>query len=199
MLLEGERRLDRYFSGNTIEPVNREKWMKVIGCALLLVGGLGFLAPMLSATGILKLPSDVEWPVGSASGILVAKDGEHVVLVKAASRIQIYDPAWKFLRGWHINPGEKVFALRLGGETNIELFTVQSKQRFVYGLNGQLLSQDSYTPQQFSDSHNPGVSATIPTHWWLWMLTSPAHSWIVAALGGGLLFVAAWKAKPKPV
>lgn len=179
--------------------MNWGKWVKAIGSALVMIGGLGFIAPMLSAAGLLKLPGNIEWPVGSAHGVLVAKSGEYVVLVRAASRIQVYDPALRFLCGWQINPGEKGFRFRLGSETNIEVLATQSRQRFIYSLNGQLLTQDTYAPEQLPDSDKPRTSVIVPTRWWLWILTSPVHAWIVAAVGGGLLVACAWKAKPKPV
>ena len=172
-------------------------WVQTFGFILLAVGGLGFIAPLLCATGLLKLSDDTEWPVGSARRTFTAKNGEHVVLVEAASRIQVYDPNWRFRNGWRISPGEKGFDLRLGSETNVEVIT--RHQRFVYSLNGELISQGEYAPQQLHDSHKSGESAIVPTHWSLWVLTSPAHSWIVAALGGGLLFLCNRKQNPKLV
>jgi hypothetical protein len=177
-------------------PGNKE-YIKFIGYSLLAVGGFGFFATMLSAMGGLgRLPA-FDWPAGNVRGVLVMPDGERVVPLKAPGRIQVYDSDWRFLRGWHANAGGGTFTLRLNGTNRIEVFTARRQQRYVYSLDGELLSQETYAPQRYSDFYVPGKSASVPTRWWMWMLTSPFYSWIVGAFGGGLVFLCSWKAKKR--
>ncbi len=161
------------------------------GYGLMAVGGLGFfVSPLSSLGGLQWLPSSFEWPVGSARGILVMPDGRHVVPHTASGRIQVYDAAWRFLRGWHVDAGGGVFVLRNAATNQIEVITARRHLRYLYELDGSLVSQATYSPRRYSDLTASGISSDVPTRWWLWLFTSPAHSWIVLALGGLLLLLA---------
>ena len=161
-----------------------------IGYSLVSFGGLGFFGTALVALGGFPwLQPTFEWPVGRARGVLVMPSGERVVPLKTASRIQVYDSAGRFLRGWQVGASGGAFILRLDESKKIEVLTSRGDRRYLYSLDGELLSQDTYAPGRYSEFYEKGEPLSIPTHWWLWMLTSPFHSWIVAALGGILLFL----------
>jgi hypothetical protein len=173
----------------------KQKYAKVIGYSLLAIGGLGFFGTIFSAVGGLGSLASFEWPAGSVRGIVVMPDGKRVVPLEWPGRIQVYDSAWRFLRGWHVDAGGGAFTLRLGDTNTIEVFTARGQKRYVYGLGGEIFSHGTYAPSSYSDFYVPGEHTVVPTRWWMWMLTSPFHSWIVGALGGVLLFLCARKTR----
>jgi len=168
----------------------RKRWMTMIGYSLVAIGGLGFFGAGLSSVGGLTwLPNSFEWPAGFVRHILVMPDGKHVVPHTPSGRIQVYDPTWKFLRGWHVDASGGVFKLRLASSNQIEVITARGQMRYVYGIDGNLHSQATYKPQSYSDFPVSDESAAVPTPWWLWMFTSPVYSWIIGASGMALLFL----------
>lgn len=176
----------------------KKRWLTTAGGICLAVGGLGFFATTLSGLGGLRWLSPTwEWPVSSARGIIVMPDGKHVIPLKSAGRIQVYDPTWKFLRGWHVDAAGGTFILRLFDTDKVEVITARRAMRYVYDSGGVLLSEQTYAPQKYSDFWAPGQKAVVPTRWWWWPFTSPAHSWIIAVTGAILLFLAQ-SAKPVP-
>ena len=167
------------------------RFLMAVGGILLALGGFGFFGTALSAFGGLRwLPASFEWPVGSARGVVVTRDGMHVVPLTASGRIQVYDRDWRFLRGWYVDASGGVFVLRPADTNQIEVITARRQMRYVYSLDGSLLSQERYAPRSYSDFPASGVSAAVPTRWWLRMFTNPAWSWAVGVTGGALLFLA---------
>jgi len=153
------------------------------------IGGLGFFGTALSATGGLAwLPSNFEWPAGFATGILTMTDGKQVVPLTAAGRIQVYDSEWRFLKGWYVDAGGGIFKIR-PKDNEIEVITSRGRMRYLYAIDGSLLSQDSYAPQSYADFPTPGRSAVVPTRWWLWLFSSPFYSWATGATGMILLIL----------
>jgi len=170
----------------------------VLGYALVAFGGLGFFGLMFSTLGGLRwLPSTVAWPVGSVHGSLTMPDGTHVVPVQiAGQKIQIYGPDWRYVRGWYVAAGGgRRFLLQLAGTNSVEVITKPHSMRYVYDLDGRLLLSQSYAPTNFADFSGSGEKVRVPTPWWLWMFTSPMHSWLVFMLGGILLFLENLSAK----
>lgn len=170
------------------------RWVEAVGLILVALGGAGFFGIAFSAVGGLSwLPRTFEWPVGSASGILSLADGKHVVPVQAPDRVQVYDANWKFLRGWYVDAHAGWFDLRPAGTDKFEVRTARGQLRYVYALDGTLLSQGTYELGAYDHSPAASESARIPTPLWLWALTSPAYSWGVIMAGGVLVYLSTRK------
>ena len=169
------------------------RWVSVIGYGLMAFGGLGFFGLAVSSFGGFRwLPSNFEWPVGAVHGALTMSDGTHVVPVKlAGNKIQIYNPDWRFLRGWYVPAGGGgQFELQLAGSDRIEVITRRPAMLYLYEPNGLLISTRGYAPKAFADFPGSAENARVPTPWWLWMVTSPIHSWLIFGLGFAVLFLA---------
>ena len=168
-----------------------------LGYALVTFGGIGFFGLAFSSFGGLRwLPTTFEWPVGFVRGSLTMHDGTHVVPVElAGNRIQIYSPEWRFVRAWYVpHGGGGRIHLQLKETNVIEIITRSDSMRYLYDINGSLLSEKSYIPKKFVDFPGSKESDTVPTPWWLWMLTSPLNSWLVFA-GGMIVLILTSKNK----
>ena len=150
---------------------------------LVLVGAGGFFAAGLSAVGVLKLPSSVEWPAGYVTGVVTMADGKYVVPLVPPGRVQLYDPQWHFLRGWHVDAEGGDFRVRCSPDGLIEVFTARGNHYYSFKENGELISATTATDSEFSSLQNTGRSVVVPTPAPLWFLSSPFLSWGVALVG----------------
>jgi hypothetical protein len=174
------------------------RWLIVLGYSLLALGGIGFFGLAFSSVGGLRwLPNTFEWPVGFVRGSLTMPDGTHVIPVElAGNRIQVYSPDWRFVRAWYVpEGGGGRIHIQIAQTNKIEVFTRIHTMRYLYDLDGSLVSAQTYAPKAFTDFPGSDESASVPTHWWLWMFTNPAHSLLILALGGILVFFASRRAK----
>jgi hypothetical protein len=168
----------------TLRDTNRwKRWLALPSSFLIAVGAVGFFCCGISYTGGLDwLPSAFEWPAGFVDGVLTTSSHGRIVLIKPAGRVQVYDPAWRFLRGWPVSAGLK---LRLLQDGTVEVLT-KGQKGFVFDLNGRLLSQETYAVRDFLDLENSlpaGESIFVPTPWWLYVFSSPFLSWLVMLSG----------------
>ncbi len=165
------------------ESTCRRRWLTLPSSILLAIGAIGFFGQGLSAVGALNwMPHSIEWPAGYADHALKTTDGDHIVLIEGAGRIQVYDPAWHFVRGWAAGP---VLKLRLLADGTIEALT-KGQRGLVFDLNGKLLSQRRYGIHEWiviQNSLPPGESLWVRTSPWLFIGSNPLWSWLVAALG----------------
>jgi hypothetical protein len=173
------------------------RWPVLLGGALIMVGIVSFMGQAASATGGLNwLPETWQWPVGSADGVITTQNGLHVVPTIAAGRVQVYDPEWHFLRGWHIGPGATgVFALRPLERDQFEVFTARGDNRYVFNTNGKLISSGKYPGEDYETVSQAGRPAAIPTSWWLWAFSSPDRSMLVGMAGFALFALACYRRK----
>ena len=166
--------------------------LAAVGCVLAALGGMVFFGLGFSHFGGLRwLPASFEWPVGSARGSLTMPDGTHVVPVAlAGNKLQLYTSDWRFLRGWYVPAGGGgQFHLQLAQSNKIEVITRRNAMRYLYNIDGTLMSEQSYAPKAFADFPGSTERIQVPTPWWLWMLTSPMHPWLVIAAGGLLVLL----------
>lgn len=172
----------------------KKRCLKAVGSILMALGGFGFFGTGLSALGGLRwLPATFEWPMGVVGGVVMMPNGTQVVPHTASGRIQVYDRDWRFLRGWYVDASGGLFVLRPAGPNQIEVITARRQMRYVYSLDGSLLSQEGYAPMSYSDFPASGFSVAVPTRWWLWTFTSPFYSWAVIGTGMVLLCLAGGK------
>ncbi len=168
----------------------RRNALAAVGCTLAALGGLGFCGLVFSGFGGLRwLPASLEWPVGSVRGALTMADGTHVVPVPVAgNKVQLYTPDWRFLRGWYVPAwGGGQFHLQLAQSNRFEVITRRNAMRYLYNLDGFVVSEESYAPKAFEGFSESAEKVQVPTRWWLWMFTSPIHPWLV--MGAGVLLV----------
>jgi hypothetical protein len=174
-----------------VRPPKRNA-LAALGYALVALGGLGFFGLAFSDFGGLRwLPANFEWPVGSVRGSLTMPDGTHVVpVVLAGKKLQLYTPAWRFLRAWYVPAwGGGQFHLQLAQSNKIEVVTRRNAMRYLYNVDGSLISEQSYAPKAFADYPGSTEKVHVPTPWWLWMFTSPLHPWLAIAAGAVLVIL----------
>jgi hypothetical protein len=159
------------------------RWLALLSSVLIAAGACGFFGLGLSYVGGLNwLPPSFEWPAGFVDGVLTTSNRSHIVLIKPAGRVQIYDSVWHFVRGW---PAGAALKLHLLADGNVEVL-MKGQWSFVFDLNGKLISQRRYGVHEFIDLENSlpaGESVFVPTSPWLYIFSSPLLSWLVGAAG----------------
>lgn len=159
--------------------------LSVVASFLLVVGAIGFSIPFFASDGGLNwLPESCEWPVGHADGVVSMKNGLHIVPQRNVYRIHVYDSDWAFIRSWPINAYGGSFKIRAADDESIEVVTARGDRRYVFNIDGELLSDDPYEGDysSFPDSEN---SVTILPALWLWVFADSFNAWFV--LGAGVL------------
>jgi len=167
-----------------LEETAWPKLLLALPGAMALLGVACLFAPSFPAEGVVHLPNSYEWPAGYVTHVITAADGNYVVPLVDAGRVQIYDPHWRFLRGWNVNAlggGFKVAASPAGA---VEVFAAKARRHYIFDENGDLISS---VPLLESDELllDQGHALIVPTPIWLWPLSSPAIS--LALIGLGLL------------
>lgn len=138
------------------------------------------------------LPETYEWPAGWTSNIVMTPEGFYIVPHTPAGRIQLYDAGMQFIRGWPVDAGGGVFKLLPFDAANqqVGVVTARKNLKFVYDIEGNLLSRASYSPARYDAYPTVGVSLWVPTRFWLLPLSSPMIAWLMGASGMlGLYFL----------
>lgn len=156
--------------------------MGVMG-ALVMIGAGGFFAAALSAAGVFKLSSSVEWPAGYVSGVMTTADGKYVVPLVPAGRVQLYDAQWHFLRGWNVDAQGGNFKVKCPADGTIEVLTARGQRRYIFTQAGQLLSNVSLSSDEYSSNDAGAQSVAVPTSLLLSVFSSPFLSWAVGVIG----------------
>ena len=166
------------------------RWLTTAASCLLVVGAAGFFGSALSAVGGLSwLPSTFEWPAGYTGGVVSTAEGLHVVPHTPSGRIQVYDANWYFLTGWHVDAGGGTFKLLAPAGGRIEVITSRGQWRYVFGLDGRLISKSTYQPKTYTSFPDAGESLVVPTAPWLWAFSHPGISWAIAMTGMVMLII----------
>jgi hypothetical protein len=174
--------LSNYFRN----PYSRS-WAVGISTALMgllvFIGMGGFFAQFLVGTGALALPKHIQWPVGNATGVTRTQDGIYVVPLVPQSRVQLYDAQRQFLLGWNVDTGGKDFRVDCSPDGAIEV--IRGNRKYLFSRNGDLLKEENI--EAIGDGYNSVLSSSesvaVPTSPFLWIFTSPFHSWLIGALG----------------
>ncbi len=160
--------------------------------------GAGFAGGLLMAYGISaffgtaysvggSLPATFEWPMGRADQLIEVSDGRWIAVHPTSARIQVYDREWKFLHAWVVHAGGGEFRARLLPDDKVEVWTARGALHFVFTLDGTLLEQSSYPPEQYPRLPVTAGPGYVPTSLLLWPFSSPFVAWWVALAGGLLL------------
>lgn len=168
-----------------------KRWLAILGSFFLVVGATGFFGSALSAFGGLNcLPNSFEWPVGSSEGVISTPEGKHIVPLTSCGRIQVYNPDWSFVTGWPIDAAGGTFKLLWPTDGSIEVVTARGNLRYVFDMEGRLISKDSYKPDTYDSFPDLGQPVVVPTSPWLWVFSKPGYSWAALVIGMALCFVA---------
>ncbi|HSY31439.1 MAG TPA: hypothetical protein VLA42_05580 [Verrucomicrobiae bacterium] len=160
----------------------KTNWVVAAMGLLVLTGFGGFFAAALAAEGILKLPNSFEWPAGYVEGVKTLPDGKSVVPLEPSGRLQIYDPNWRFLRGWHVDAHAGRFRVECPSSGLIEVYTGRGNHHYTYKENGQMVSSMTYS-EGFSWPPEEGSYIVVPTTPIGWVFSSPFISWSAGVLG----------------
>lgn len=162
-----------------------------LACACLTIGAIGFFGSWLSATGGLNwLPTSFEWPVGTASGVLIKPDGTTIVPHTDSGRVQIYGKDLSFQRGWFVDARGGEFKLSPADGTRFYVFTARGDMKLLYDVDGTLLTQEKCRADEYSGIPDIDDRVSIPTPFYLRVFVSSFASWSVAAIGLFLLVIA---------
>ena len=157
----------------------------VSGGIFLATGAAAFFSTTLSSLGV--IPARFEWPVGRADQIIQMRDGFHVVSHTPSGRMQIYDPAWHFVRAWNVDAGGGVFKAKLTPTGFLEVWTARGQKRFLFAPDGRLVEAGSYAPSSYSDFREDGGPGYVSTPFPLWVFAHPFVAWLVAIIGMAML------------
>ncbi len=160
----------------------RLRWSTAGMWLLVLIGFGGFFGTIFAAEGYLKLPSSFEWPAGYAAGVVRMPNGDHVVPLANAARLQIYNADWKFLRGWHVSAGGGDFTVECSDGRALEVYTARGNHHYTFTEEGELLASANYD-KQFGLPHRDASHVVVPTSPFGWIFSSPAISWGIGVLG----------------
>ena len=153
-----------------------------IGGTCMGVGAIGFFGTALVSM-VDWLPGSFEWPIGFTKGVVATSDHYFIVPHTPSGRVQVYDESWKFIRGWHVDARSGTFKLNLSDTNHIHVITARGNMHYVFDLEGNLLSADSYPSTGYSSFPSEGRAYAVPTPIWLWAFSRPFHSWLVALVG----------------
>jgi hypothetical protein len=156
-----------------------------VGGVLIAYGIAAFYGAAISAGG--SLPATFDWPIGRADQLIQAPDGRRIAVHPASAHIQVYDPDWKFLRGWLVQASGGDFKARLLQDEKLEVWTARGAQHFIFTLDGAQLEQSSYPPEDYPRLPVTAGPGDVPTPVLLWPFSQPFIAWGVAVAGGLLL------------
>ena len=162
--------------------------LNFIASACLIIGALGIFGSDLTAYTRGSFSKSFEWPIGNVNYAIELSDGTIVIPLKPTGRIQVYDPALEFQRGWHIDAGGGTFKLVPADDSSFYVYTARNAMKYLYDTNGVLQSSEEYSGS-YADVISQTIQVSIPTPFYLLIFTKPTYSWIVGLMGLLLLFI----------
>lgn len=173
----------------------RPRILVLTGFLLVFLGAVRWTSCQLSWFGALDgLPSSWEWPVGTAKRVITMPDGTHVVAVTSAGRVQIYDPKWKFLRGWAVGAPAGEFKMLPAGPDKFDVMPMRTMRRDTYRLSGDLIARGSRpSGTRYDHLQEAGEPHAVPTAPWIRMILMPLTSWPVSMISLVLLGFLQWR------
>jgi hypothetical protein len=159
-------------------------WLVVLMGMLILIGGEGFFAPSLIVNGVIKPSNSFQWPAGYVNGIVRTPDGGYVVPLKSLARVQVYDPHWRFIRGWQVGTFGKEFRVECTPQGIIDVFSANGLPLSSFTEDGARMSADR-SGRSSADylSMPPPESIMAPTSPLLLAFSSPSLCWVLMVVG----------------
>jgi hypothetical protein len=189
--------------GFALEAVQKKRKPIVLACVVAVLfayGWTAFVVQALGACGGLPFLGDkFEWPIFFTSGTVEDSLGQRYVPHTAAGRIQMYDREGKFLRGWFVDAGGRVFKLHVTEDDELEVFIARGDWHLVFAADGSLLREGPYAGESYDALPvGPYCEITLAVPWYLFPLTSPFVAWLtgVAGMVGMVLFNKYTKPEP---
>jgi hypothetical protein len=176
-----------------VAPPARRRWAHYCGPLLILYGGAGFFFQGLAGTGTLPfVPASTEFPVLWPSANVRDTQGQTIIGMAAAGRVQVYDARGRFLRGWFVPNGGSDLTIVATTADRIEVFTGRGK-RLLYDANGECLDESRAPSGALAVARRAEGprGAPITSPFLLWPFAHPVIGFAVAALG---MVVKAWSA-----
>ena len=163
----------------------RNRRLHYLSGALFLYGVVAFLGQAVGGTGGLAfMPNSLESPVLLPSSSASDSSGNTVVALNSTGRIQIYAPDGHFIRGWYVEQSEAACKVRFTASGDIEVFSRNRNRRYVYDLQGHLLSQVAVPETTFDGVAAHTATGKIPRSLFiLWPFAQPFAAWSLIACG----------------
>jgi hypothetical protein len=181
---------------------------------LFAIGALGFLGGFLFATAGNRFPiPSVEFPLGDVQDVAVDEDGNILLALGFYGRIQLYDSAGRFQRGWPADALGGSFTVAFRGANVVASYAARRHSTILFDLAGTRLNEEAEEapPEHhggassisLSDGstlrvqhgllwpalvrHKDGVTSTVVTGpWYFRPITGPLPTWLLM-LAGALL------------
>jgi len=181
------------------------------GKILLALGALGFLGGFLFATAGSHFPvPSVEFPLGDVQDIAVDKEGNILLALGFYGRIQLYDSAGRFQRGWPAGAFGGSFTVAFRGADVVASYAARRRSTILFDLRGKRLNEWAEEPPRehrgqassisLSDGstlrvqhrflwpalvrHKDGVTSTVVTGpWYFRPVTGPLPTWLLMVAG----------------
>lgn len=128
---------------------------KVLAGVMVAIGALGFTAPsMLSNAGVRVLLSDplqhVELPAMYHTSTIIGPNGRRLSATEHLSRIQSYDSAGRFEKGWFVHSAGGLIAIGLTVDGTVGVAAARTRQVELFNLDGS----PAGLPKPFKRSSN---------------------------------------------
>lgn len=132
--------------------------IRIIGVLFLVVGGVGFLASLVTSLfgSHLRILDSFEFPLGDLRGIAVDTEGNIYCGLRFYSRIQVYDAKGQFLYGKFIDSSGGAFRIRINEDDQLEVATARTDKLFLFKKDGTLVRELSQVGHYFSDFGSTG-------------------------------------------
>lgn len=179
-----------------VPPPGYGRWVYGASGVVACYGVFAFFAQAAAASGGLSfLPSSLEFPVWRPDRAVRDADGRTIVGLPSG-RIQVYDAAGRFERGWFVPAlgGDFVIAPPLDGR--ITVLTQRNLLRLVYDARGTLLSRQAREREAIVRGASAALPSGISAPMVAWPLASPLLALALAFAGS--LGLWRWRAKPAP-
>lgn len=192
-------------AGNGKRGSSKMRVIETIGKLLLVIGIGGFLAGLgVSLSDHPRLDA-IELPLGDAEGLAVDAEGRMYVASRAYKRLQRYDAAGRFDRGWHLGGGRGEIALAVDPRGGIVVSIAGKPSESIDANHERRPIEATGSSEASPISAGPGPIHRLEAGWLtpvrvvrseggeertvfrqgglLWLLRSPLPVWLIAAAG----------------
>jgi hypothetical protein len=161
--------------------------IRIIAGLFIIYGFIAFTGWGMTILDSIPSFSPVEWPLGTVSGVVRDSSGRYAASNTAYSRVQVYDQYKKFITGWSVDDGGGNFHLMMNKNDQVEVFCVRNDRHYVYNLDGTLVSQSDYSPNDYPNLEANTSTEYFPTPLYLLPFSSPVFGWLIGVIGAIVL------------
>lgn len=131
-----------------------------IAGTMLVIGMVGWFGTFLIGVWLTRyVPSGVQLPLSELEGTALDHAGNIYCMSDAYSRLQVYDPHGRFLRGWFVGIVGHGGSVRLDDGDRVHIFAYMDRMHFVFDARGRLLKQEklSQDDKRYDDPSGPST------------------------------------------